>query len=131
MKVITTGAPLKLLKVRFFPSCSTKDALGTGAPGLINSNPDDALGAGASGGGASSGAVPTFLKSVRCAPFENTTSVESTTSPGVSVASTFESATSYGIVIAGMKPLISSCLSVTSFRGASIDCTCPCTGYAC
>jgi hypothetical protein len=65
----------------------------------------------------------------RYAPFETTTSVAFTRSPGARPFSSFSSRTSYGIVIAGMKPLISSCLMVTIFRGDSIDSTWPCSVY--
>jgi hypothetical protein len=124
MNVIATGAPLNRAKVVAFPSWSMNLPSGTASPGLSSSKPDEAVGGfGASAGGFSSGAVPTFLMSVRWAPFEKTISLALIRSPGARPSIALASATSYGIVIAGMKPLISSCLTVTSLRGASSDWT--------
>ena len=65
-------------------------------------------------GACSSGARPTFFTSTRYASFGTMTSVASTTSPGATPSSSFVSRTLYGIVIAGIRPLISSCLIVAS-----------------
>ena len=58
-----------------------------------------------SAGGFSSGASPTFLTSVRYAPFVYTTSVALIRSPGAMPSSSLGSFTLYGIVIAGHEAL--------------------------
>src|SRR4051812_5413738 len=127
MNVITTGDPLNAAKCRVFPSWSRNLVSGTTSPGFRSSKPDEAVGGfGTSAGGFSRGAMPTFLIAARRAPLEKTTSFALIKSPGASSSSAFASATSYGIVIAGMKPAISSCFTVTSLRGRSSDCTWPC-----
>ena len=54
------------------------------------------------------------------------TSVDVIRSPGWRFANCPASLALYGMVIAGMKPLMSSCLMLASWRSAVIDRICPC-----
>src|SRR5262249_17361381 len=53
-----------------------------------------------------------------------------TKSPGPMLSSCFGSRTEYGIVIAGMRPLISSWLIVACLWSGVTDMICPCNGYS-
>ena len=65
--------------------------------------------------------------SVRCAPLEKTTSLALIRSPGREAVEQLRVRHLVGHRHRRHEALISSCLTVTSLRGASSDCTWPCS----
>ena len=110
----TTGEPLNAPKrPRLAVLIDELPRRAPASPGLSSSKPDEAGGFGASAGGFSSGAVPTFLivGQMRAVGRDDERRVDQIAGRERRRAPS-RPRTSYGIVIAGMKPLISSCLTV-------------------
>src|SRR6185295_17735079 len=75
------------------------------------------------------GASPVFFTPVRYASLLTMTSVPSIKSPGFNPSRSLFALNRYGIVIAGIRPLISPCLTIASLRSGVIDCTWPLSAY--
>ena len=123
MKVTTTADPRSDDSERGCPSWSTRFTSGTGSPVFTSSNPADAPALPAGRSAVASGALPTFLTSSRYAADGSTTSRAVMRSPGASPSYSLASWTAYGMVMAAMKPGISSWRIVACFLSAVTDST--------